>query len=443
MLISVFTPTHNVSRLDKAYASLREQAHGDWEWVIVPNHAAPAEQARVEEHARSYRDPRVVVRPYPPRNQLTHMDDGPLIGALKRFACEACTGELLVELDHDDWLLPHALARLAREHEARGAGFYYSDAIIANEGGASTMFDTDCGWSYYPYKYEGTDYLVAHSFAVSPRSLAEIFFAPNHVRCWQREAYWLAGGHSGKLGVADDHELLCRTYLSGCEMALIPEPLYYYLQHDANSFVRHNEQVQATQQRVMNSYLHALVREWCRRNSLLMIDLGGAHNCPRELGFKALDRHGDVDYRCDIFHMPFTHGEVGCFRAVDFLEHFPPGDGSGPDVTRLMNLLYYMLADRGWLLAESPSVVAPDGTVGAGAFQDPTHKSYWCENSFWYFTDKDFARFVPNIACRFQAARLWTDHPSEWHQAHRVPYVCCDLMAVKDTATPVPGGMRI
>jgi hypothetical protein len=441
MLISVFTPTHDHARLDTAYHSLTAQTYPDWEWVVVPNHPTPSEQQHIRAHVEAYGDPRVVVRPWPAANAFGRLEGGPQVGALKRFACEACRGELFVELDHDDWLLPGALARLAEAHRQSRAGFYYSDALITGEDKESAVFNAASGWSYYRHEHEGTDYLVARSFDVTPRSLCEIYYAPNHVRCWQKDAYWTAGGHDGRLGVADDHELLCRTYLSGAEMVLIREPLYYYLLHPGNTYLRHNEQVQKAQLHVMNRYLHPLVFEWCRRRGLPMIDLGGAHNAPA--GFQTLDRDGAVDYRCDVFDMPFAPGTVGCFRAVDFLEHFPPGDGGGADVVALMNLLYGRLAHFGWLLTATPAVAAADGTVGLGAFQDPTHKSFWGENNFWYFTDRDYARYVPASRARFQAARVWTECPSAYHHSRRIPYVYADLLAVKDEGAAVPGGLRI
>ena len=65
-------------------------------------------------------------------------------------------------------------------------------------------------------------------------------------------------------------------------------------------------------------------------------------------------------------------------RAVDFLEHVP-------DKVALFNELYRLLAHGGMLLSLTPS------TDGRGAFQDPTHVAYYNENSFWYFTDANYA----------------------------------------------------
>jgi len=113
---------------------------------------------------------------------------------------------------------------------------------------------------------------------------------------------------------------------------------------------------------------------------------------------------------------------------MDFLEHIP-------DKIALFNELYRLLAHGGLLLSLTPS------TDGRGAFQDPTHIAYYNENSFWYFTQRDYARFVPEINCRFQASRLVTYFPSEWHEQHRISYVCANLIAIK--GGPRQGGFLL
>jgi hypothetical protein len=71
-------------------------------------------------------------------------------------------------------------------------------------------------------------------------------------------------------------------------------------------------------------------------------------------------------------------------------------------------------------------------TDGRGAFQDPTHVAFYNENSFWYFTDQDYARFAPQLKCRFQVSRLATYYPSEWHEQCKISYVCANLIAIKE-----------
>ncbi len=95
-----------------------------------------------------------------------------------------------------------------------------------------------------------------------------------------------------------------------------------------------------------------------------------------------------------------------------------------------MNEIYRILVPGGWLLSRTPS------TDGRGAFQDPTHCSFWNPNSFWYYTKKEQAKYVPGVECRFQGARIWQSYPSEWHEKHKILYVFGDLVALKGQRQP-------
>ncbi|MGA2519716.1 MAG: hypothetical protein ABSG81_02730 [Acidimicrobiales bacterium] len=89
------------------------------------------------------------------------------------------------------------------------------------------------------------------------------------------------------------------------------------------------------------------------------------------------------------------------------------------------------------LLSLTPS------TDGRGAFQDPTHTALFNENSFWYYSRREFARFAPALRCRFMASRLVTGFPTPWHQEHGIAYVCANLVAIKDgprQGGPCPSG---
>ena len=114
MKLSVFTPTHKPHYLAEAHASLAAQSWQDWEWVLVPNGPAFA----IPEQVRA--DSRVRIVPAP--DWISRLG----VGMLKRYACEQCRGDVLVELDHDDILMPDALAKVAQAIDG-GAGFVYSD----------------------------------------------------------------------------------------------------------------------------------------------------------------------------------------------------------------------------------------------------------------------------------------------------------------------------
>jgi glycosyltransferase involved in cell wall biosynthesis len=401
MKASIFTPTHRPDYLLEAYASLRQQTVQDFEWVLVPNGGG-----EIPEEIKL--DPRVKVRPFEGLGN---------IGALKRMACSECTGDVLIELDHDDFLEPRALGRIL---DTIQDGFVYSDFSNFYPDGSCQIYGPEYGWT------KSDDFIEAmQAFDCNARSLYEIFYAPNHVRAWTRKAYELAGGHDAKLEVCDDHDLLCRTYLAGVEMRRVPECLYYYRLQEGgrNSYLERNALIQKKQLQIGNRYFYRLVDEWARRSLLPKYDLGGRIGCPS--GYTSIDLH-DAEIICDITKgLPFSDSSVGVIRAYDFLEHVPPSQ-----VVSVMNEIYRVLVPGGWLLSRTPS------TDGRGAFQDPTHVSFWNQNSFWYYTDRDFAKYVPTVSCRFQGTRVWDEFPSDWHQANDILYTYADLCALKGQRQP-------
>ncbi len=61
---------------------------------------------------------------------------------------------------------------------------------------------------------------------------------PNHVRSWRRDVYFKVGGHNKRLPVADDFELIVRTFL---ETRFIHIKKLLYLQYNnRNSTVDNN-----------------------------------------------------------------------------------------------------------------------------------------------------------------------------------------------------------
>jgi glycosyltransferase involved in cell wall biosynthesis len=426
VLISIFTPTHDVRYVTEAYHSLLEQDDPSWEWVLVPN----GEVGSIPELIKA--DHRVRICPAP--------EGMSGIGRLKRFACSQCKGEYFLELDHDDQLTNNALKTVREwiEKEDR-PGFLFSDFVNFYEDGQCQVFREKFGWKSYPFPYKGRDYTAMRAFEVTPSSLSLIFFAPNHVRIWSRTTYEQAGGHDESMEVGDDHELLCRTYLTGAKMVHIPEVLYLYrLQAEkGNTYLKQNKEIQTIQQQTSNRYVYKLIDEWCHRQGLLKVDLGGRFSCPE--GFMSVDLTG-ADFNCDIRHgLPFEDSSIGCVRAFDFLEHIPHcadsscrhgADGGPMCVVGLMNEIYRVLVPGGWLLSKTPS------SDGRGAFQDPTHCSFWNPNSFWYYTREEQAKYVSGLKCKYQANRVWQTFPTEWHKQNNIPYVFADLVCLKGQDQP-------
>jgi SAM-dependent methyltransferase len=202
----------------------------------------------------------------------------------------------------------------------------------------------------------------------------------------------------------------------------IPKCLYLQRMHGHNT--QRDQQLNALiQQRTVELYdrhVQENALAWAKRRGLLALDLGAAHNKPE--GYLGVDMRAgpSVDIVADLAQgVDLPDGSVGVIRAVDFLEHVP-------DKIHLFNELYRLLAPNGMLLTLTPS------TDGRGAYQDPTHVAFYNENSFWYYTDAQYAQYVPEIQCRFQTSRLVTYFPSDWHQQHQISYVSANLIAIKD-----------
>jgi len=87
--VSIFTPSHDSKFLEEVYESIVNQPF--YEWVILYNNGALPK-------GFSYRDTRV--------KEFTYSRFTNDIGLLKREVCGICTGDILLELDHDDLLLP-------------------------------------------------------------------------------------------------------------------------------------------------------------------------------------------------------------------------------------------------------------------------------------------------------------------------------------------------
>ena len=73
---------------------------------------------------------------------------------------------------------------------------------------------------------------------------------------------------------------------------------------------------------------------------------------------------------------PFKPDTIDEVRASDFLEHIPIGKTIG-----LIEEIYRVLKPNGMFKHSTPS------TDGRGAFQDPTHVSFWNVNSWLYYTN--------------------------------------------------------
>ena len=86
----------------------------------------------------------------------------------------------------------------------------------------------------------------------------------------------------------------------------------------------------------------------------------------------------------NVLPWPWGTGTVEQFAAMDSLEHlYPLGKSEGQmNIVAVMGEIHRCLREGGILYARIPS------SESRAAFQDPTHVTYWNQNTFWYFDSR-------------------------------------------------------
>ena len=409
MLLSIITPTHETSCgfLDEAWKSLLRQTHTEWEWILIPNNGG-----EIPPHIQADEKRQVLIYPYE--------ESGNSIGALKHFAAKRARGEVIVELDADDLLTDDALGEVARAFENPDVTMTYSNhAEFWDESWTTHVYGAEYGWKARPFYYDDHELMETVSWPPSAHMMRHIYWAPNHLRAWRREAYWEVGGHDPQIPVGDDHDLCCRFYLRYGAKGIkhIDRCLYLYRLHDKQSYRTYNAPIQEASLKNYLKYSRDLATRWARDEGLRLVELGGRFNAWQ--GYETVDLLG-ADITADLEQeWPFEDNSVGILRASHIFEHLR-------DPIHTMNEAHRVLAPGGWLFIDVPS------TDGRGAFQDPTHISFWNQNSIWYYTNRNHARFIqPRYTGRFQASRVVTFFPTDFDVQNNISIVQADLICLK------------
>jgi glycosyltransferase involved in cell wall biosynthesis len=216
-LITVFTPTYRTgNRILRPLQSLREQTYANWEWIVVDDSDDGGRTFAVLTHLAKTEH----------RMQVFKAGEhSGVIGRVKRWACSLGGGQTLVELDHDDALTDCALAMVVRGfRQFPEAGFIYTDCAEVYEDGRNLTYRDGWAFGYGTYtdvEYRGRIYKSGSGGNINAKTIRHIVSAPNHLRAWRKSCYEALGGHNARLHVADDYELLIRTFL-GTRMVRVP-----------------------------------------------------------------------------------------------------------------------------------------------------------------------------------------------------------------------------
>ncbi len=412
MKFSIITPSHKQhSYLDELYESITKQTHDDWEWILYLNGSLTKNQLS----QKITKDSKVKI--------FEDKENNTNIGYVKNKAFSLGTGDVLVEVDHDDILTPDCLNELEIAFENNPeCGFVYSNNATYHMEDKFVPYGPVFGWTYTNYDWNGKKLIAMNSFEPSSHSLSYIWYAPDHVRAWKRDVYHQIGGHNVELSICDDHELMIKTYLE-TNFYHIPKVLYIYRITGDNSFLERNEAIQIKTKELHNQYAQRLAEKDADDKGLLKIDMGGGL-FPKE-GYTTIDQE-DGDITCNLNDgIPLEDNSVGVLNASHVIEHLR-------DPIKTMREIHRVLAPGGWAFIEVPS------TEGNGAWCDPTHISFWNEDSFPYYTNKNKAVFIRNTDIRFSSMRLETS----WWEGTKIAVVNTHLVALKD-GPRYPGPVEI
>lgn len=199
-LFSIVTPVYEppVDVLADTIASVLEQDHEDWEWILVDD-CSPTEAVRelIREHAA--RDPRI---------RLVERETNGHIVAASNDGIEAARGEFIVLLDHDDLLTPDALSANARRIERHeNVDYLYSDEDKVDETGR--LYDEFRKPDWSPERLRGQMYT-------------------SHLSVMRTEVVRRVGGFREGYDGSQDHDLALRVGEVARNVVHIPEVLYHW-----------------------------------------------------------------------------------------------------------------------------------------------------------------------------------------------------------------------
>lgn len=400
--ITVITPTNSPQFYEAAKKIILLQTLTDWEWIVLWNGGqfVPSDDARIQ--------------------CVTTQFGLPNVGALKREACLYASAPYIVEFDHDDELDAGCLAAVLNVFETSDAAFVYSDDAHIQKDGKMQQYRADYGWVPKAEIFNGMMTPCYGRPEQLPQNVSRIWFSPDHVRAWRKDAYVAAGGHDASMKVCDDLDLMIRLYLtSGGKFHHIPRCLYKYNVHGENTWLKNAGEIQRLSAQLYEQNIHKMALVHWKKHGKRCIDLGGGIDSPD--GWEKCDTH-DADVICDLNERwPFEDNSVGVFRANDVIEHLR-------NPVHTMNEAHRCLVHGGLFLIEVPS------TDGRGAFQDPSHVSFWNQNSAWYYTREKQQRYIRHLGAkaRFQEIVNRTYFPGDWWRDNDIPYCKIHLAAIKD-----------
>ena len=237
-IFSIFSTTYNsYDKIIRAYNSVKKQIFNDWEWVIVDD--SPDDKHFEFLKKLMISDNRIRL--------YKRSENSGNIGNVKNESISLCRGKYVIELDHDDEILPSTLQDSVNLFESdKDVGFIYMDFINIYENGNNFWYNSNIckGYGgYYCQKYNDKWAFVYITPNINNITLSHLVCCPNHPRIWRKDILLEMGNYCEFLPICDDYEILLRTAIN-TKMAKIHKLGYVQYMNESNnnfSLIRNSE----------------------------------------------------------------------------------------------------------------------------------------------------------------------------------------------------------
>lgn len=241
-LVTVFTTSYKSGEfIQRPYQSLLNQTYQHWEWIIFDdtdgdeNFANLVKLRETDSRIRVYR---------------AEKNSG-VIGQMKNLASSLARGFIILELDHDDDLTPRSLQLCVQAAEDYpDAGFFHSDFCEIHEDGRNFSYGDHFGLGYGAYRKEWDRTReqwinVVSAIQTNAMTVRYLVSSPNHFRAWRTSLFRQIGGWNHNLHVADDYEIMVRSFLK-TKIVRIPENCYFQYRNQGgnNHTLIRNKEIQ-------------------------------------------------------------------------------------------------------------------------------------------------------------------------------------------------------
>ena len=294
--------------------------------------------------------------------------------------------------------------------------------------GTTHRFDLNQGWVYEETTVDGRPVLQCNSLEAYPHNVSYIWFAPNHVRAFRRAVYEMTGGYDATRDVLDDQDIMCRLYQL-TDFHLIDECLYLQRMHREYAA---RDRDQRTHPEGDRCSIRPLRRTKCvglgepSRVEVALPRFEGEQACGY-VGWTPLPKGSTPTSSVTCRRASTCPTRVSeLILAVGFLSRT---SRTRWDLQRVLSV-----ACSWWPVAD------PDAEHGRQRSVSRSDACRLLQREFLLVLHRPgLCPVRARTLCRFQVSRLVTYFPSDWHEQHKISYVCANLIAVKDG--PRQGGL--